>query len=82
MNLRHAAALALVTCMLSMPATTPFGAAYSAFGISKAAFEAQALKSPIGWYGEKAHCACSDEPRSPKEIPTPREKTTPVPDNE
>jgi hypothetical protein len=72
MNLRHTAALALVTCVLSLPATSPLGHATFVYGISRAECEAQALKSPVGYFGEKAHCGCSDGAHSPKAIPTPR----------
>ncbi len=72
MNLRHAAALALVTCVLSIPAKSPSSPSTFEFGIrTRAACEARLkeLDPPAGWNGEKAHCECSGEPAPSKEVP-------------
>ncbi len=74
MDLRHTAALAIVTCVLSIPATTFYGQGISEFGIpTRAACEERlkALGSLVGWHGERAHCDCSYERPSSKEIPKP-----------
>jgi hypothetical protein len=75
MKLRHAAALALATCVLTSPAMSPGGPAETEFGIpTKAECEAQLKRmgSMVGYYGEKPHCDCSNDSPSPKETPKPQ----------
>ena len=71
----HAAALALVICALSLPAASPLGHATFIYGNSRAECKAQALKSPVGYFGEKAQCCCSEESPSPKAVPAPSAET-------
>ena len=77
MNLRHAAALALVTCVLSIPATSPLGPSHMEFGIATKAACEERLKSEmgsmVGYYGERPRCACSDDAPSTRETPKPQQ---------
>ena len=76
MKLQHTAALALVTCVLSIPAMSPGGPGRMEFGIPTEATCEERLRwevgSMAGYYGEKSQCNCSADSPSTKDTPKPQ----------
>ena len=70
----HYAAVLTFVCVLSTPAMSPGGPSHMEFGIpTKAACEARLKEkrgAMVGYYGEKPHCNCSDDP--PTSVATPK----------